>query len=173
MNLGVLTTLCAMPEQQGNGAAKKLFRNRWFIGAAAGIVGIAIGAGGAGEGTHTAVPQSATSVAPAPTVTATATATATATTTATATVMATETVTAEPQPAPTVTVTSVVTETAVNEPRGLVDSNAGKQENSRKGSSAYYKNCSEARAAGVTPLHRGDPGYSSKLDRDGDGVACE
>ena len=38
---------------------------------------------------------------------------------------------------------------------------------------AYYANCTEARAAGVTPLHRGDPGYASKLDRDGDGVACE
>ncbi|UXX97613.1 excalibur calcium-binding domain-containing protein [Streptomyces sp. AD2-2] len=23
------------------------------------------------------------------------------------------------------------------------------------------------------PLHRGDPGYDSHLDRDGDGVACE
>ncbi|WIX80548.1 excalibur calcium-binding domain-containing protein [Amycolatopsis carbonis] len=40
-------------------------------------------------------------------------------------------------------------------------------------SSAYYQNCTEARAAGVTPLHVGDPGYSRKLDRDGDGVACE
>lgn len=37
----------------------------------------------------------------------------------------------------------------------------------------YYDNCSEARAAGVTPLYRGDPGYGSHLDRDGDGVACE
>ena len=36
-----------------------------------------------------------------------------------------------------------------------------------------YRNCSEARAAGVTPLRRGQPGYSSKLDRDGDGTACE
>nr|WP_246326518.1 excalibur calcium-binding domain-containing protein [Actinomycetospora corticicola] len=36
-----------------------------------------------------------------------------------------------------------------------------------------YKNCSEARAAGVTPLHRGQAGYAPKLDRDGDGVACE
>ncbi|AXE39871.1 hypothetical protein JS278_02736 [Acidipropionibacterium virtanenii] len=41
------------------------------------------------------------------------------------------------------------------------------------GSDAYYQNCSAARAAGVAPLHRGDPGYSTKLDRDGDGVACE
>lgn len=37
----------------------------------------------------------------------------------------------------------------------------------------YYANCDEARAAGAAPLHRGDPGYSSKLDRDDDGVACE
>jgi hypothetical protein len=29
------------------------------------------------------------------------------------------------------------------------------------------------RAAGAAPLYRGQPGYSSKLDRDGDGVACE
>ncbi|MET8134676.1 excalibur calcium-binding domain-containing protein [Streptomyces sp. NPDC005251] len=38
---------------------------------------------------------------------------------------------------------------------------------------AYYENCDAARAAGAAPLHRGDPGYRSELDRDGDGVACE
>jgi len=37
----------------------------------------------------------------------------------------------------------------------------------------YYNNCTEAHEAGVTPLFEGDPGYSKKLDRDGDGVACE
>ncbi|WP_212824360.1 excalibur calcium-binding domain-containing protein [Polymorphospora rubra] len=36
-----------------------------------------------------------------------------------------------------------------------------------------YKNCTEVREAGKAPLREGDPGYSSKLDRDGDGVACE
>jgi DNA polymerase III subunit epsilon len=41
------------------------------------------------------------------------------------------------------------------------------------GGSAYYRNCAAARAAGVAPLHRGDPGYRSGLDRDGDGIACE
>lgn len=41
------------------------------------------------------------------------------------------------------------------------------------GADAYYPNCAAARAAGAAPLHRGDPGYSRKLDRDGDGVACE
>ena len=38
---------------------------------------------------------------------------------------------------------------------------------------ARYKNCEEAKEAGAAPLYRGDPGYSPKLDRDGDGVACE
>ena len=36
-----------------------------------------------------------------------------------------------------------------------------------------YRNCREARAAGAAPLYRGQPGYGSHLDRDGDGVACE
>ncbi|WP_391558258.1 thermonuclease family protein [Robertmurraya sp.] len=39
--------------------------------------------------------------------------------------------------------------------------------------SVYYKNCSEVRAAGAAPIYAGEPGYSRKLDRDGDGVACE
>jgi hypothetical protein len=37
----------------------------------------------------------------------------------------------------------------------------------------YYANCDAARAAGAAPLHAGDPGYRSGLDRDNDGVACE
>lgn len=37
----------------------------------------------------------------------------------------------------------------------------------------YYRNCSAVRAAGKAPLLRGQPGYRSALDRDGDGVACE
>ncbi|MCK6206364.1 excalibur calcium-binding domain-containing protein [Bacillus infantis] len=37
----------------------------------------------------------------------------------------------------------------------------------------FYKNCSAVKAAGADPIRTGDPGYSRKLDRDGDGVACE
>lgn len=37
----------------------------------------------------------------------------------------------------------------------------------------YYKNCDEVRRAGKAPLHRGDPGYAPRLDRDNDGIACE
>jgi hypothetical protein len=40
-------------------------------------------------------------------------------------------------------------------------------------SSTYYANCDAVRAAGAAPLRAGQPGYSRKLDRDGDGVACE
>lgn len=44
---------------------------------------------------------------------------------------------------------------------------------SGRSGTAYYRNCAAARAAGVAPLYRGDPGYRPALDRDGDGVACE
>lgn len=36
-----------------------------------------------------------------------------------------------------------------------------------------YANCTEARAAGAAPVHRGDPGYGPHLDRDNDGIGCE
>nr|WP_206024976.1 DUF1524 domain-containing protein [Rhodococcus sp. 14C212] len=38
---------------------------------------------------------------------------------------------------------------------------------------AVFRNCAEARAAGAAPLYAGQPGYSEKMDGDGDGVACE
>lgn len=39
--------------------------------------------------------------------------------------------------------------------------------------SVYYSNCSHVRAQGADPLYKGDEGYRTTLDRDGDGVACE
>ena len=36
-----------------------------------------------------------------------------------------------------------------------------------------FANCSQARAACATPVRRGDSGYGTHLDRDGDGVGCE
>lgn len=38
--------------------------------------------------------------------------------------------------------------------------------------STKYADCDAVRAAGKAPLHKGDPGYSKKLDGDGDGTAC-
>ncbi|ASK62291.1 hypothetical protein CFK37_09025 [Virgibacillus phasianinus] len=40
-------------------------------------------------------------------------------------------------------------------------------------SNVYYDNCTAAKEAGAAPVRRGDPGYASHLDRDGDGVGCE
>lgn len=37
----------------------------------------------------------------------------------------------------------------------------------------YYENCTAVENAGAAPIYSGDPGYSTDLDRDGDGVACE
>ncbi|MCU1516882.1 MAG: Excalibur domain protein [Pseudarthrobacter sp.] len=38
---------------------------------------------------------------------------------------------------------------------------------------ASYANCAAVKAAGAAPLFSGQPGYSTALDRDRDGVACE
>ena len=37
----------------------------------------------------------------------------------------------------------------------------------------YWRRCADARAAGVAPIYRGEPGYREGLDADADGVACE
>ena len=36
-----------------------------------------------------------------------------------------------------------------------------------------YANCDDVRANGADPIHRGDPGWQQKFDRDKDGVGCE
>lgn len=50
---------------------------------------------------------------------------------------------------------------------------AAGQAPAQEGTGVVYGSCAEARAAGAAPLRAGSPGYSRKLDRDGDGVACE
>lgn len=47
------------------------------------------------------------------------------------------------------------------------------QKEAEKAQNVYYANCTEARAAGAAPIYRGEPGYARKLDRDGDGIACD
>jgi endonuclease YncB( thermonuclease family) len=37
----------------------------------------------------------------------------------------------------------------------------------------YFRNCAAARAAGMAPLYRGQPGYRPEMDGDNDGIACE
>jgi hypothetical protein len=52
-------------------------------------------------------------------------------------------------------------------------SQAGSSEVAGAQSGVVYENCTAVRAAGADPIRVGDPGYSRRLDRDGDGVACE
>ncbi|MDO5061106.1 MAG: excalibur calcium-binding domain-containing protein, partial [Actinomycetaceae bacterium] len=47
------------------------------------------------------------------------------------------------------------------------------QQQQQAPATGYYANCAQAKAAGVAPLRRGQPGYRPALDRDGDGIACE
>lgn len=49
---------------------------------------------------------------------------------------------------------------------------APQTEPAESGGSVYYENCDAVRAAGAAPIRRGDPGYASHLDRDGDGEGC-
>lgn len=52
-------------------------------------------------------------------------------------------------------------------------SSGGSSSTGGGGGSVSYRNCTAVRQAGAAPIHRGEPGYGSHLDRDGDGVACE
>lgn len=50
-----------------------------------------------------------------------------------------------------------------------------KKSSSKKKSSGGkgFRNCTEAWEKGAAPVHRGEPGYAPKLDRNNDGVGCE
>ena len=62
---------------------------------------------------------------------------------------------------------------AKNEPVAPAHVDAPAAPPAAPGGETYFQNCAAARAAGAAPLHAGDPGYRSQLDRDKDGVACE
>ncbi|WP_314172839.1 excalibur calcium-binding domain-containing protein [Streptomyces winkii] len=95
----------------------------------------------------------------------------------TATATVTETAAPEAEPAPTVTETEKVkvrtTVTVTAKPHDNGTSGSGSGSGSGGSGSVHYGNCSEARAAGAAPVHRGEPGYGRHLDRDGDGVGCD
>ncbi|MEQ8146002.1 excalibur calcium-binding domain-containing protein [Streptomyces sp. OP7] len=141
--------------------APKWARKRYVLPALG--FAFALGAMGAGADDSSAADDAKPAVARAqPTATVTATVTAEPS--------------VDPEPAPTVTETVTesvkvkvkVTKTVTAEP--VEDDYSG---GGGGGGSAYYENCDAARAAGAAPVHRGDPGYGSHLDRDGDGVGCE
>ncbi|GAA2453145.1 excalibur calcium-binding domain-containing protein [Streptomyces lavendulocolor] len=138
-------------------AARPLYRMKrvWAGGLLLLMIGTGCGALGSED---TSKPTTKAAPAPAVTVTTTATATVTATPSA--------------APAPTVTATRTVTATATvtrQAPAAADDSSDAAADTG----SVYYANCAAARAAGAAPVHRGEPGYASHLDRDNDGVGCD
>ncbi|MFI9506813.1 excalibur calcium-binding domain-containing protein [Nocardia sp. NPDC052566] len=58
-------------------------------------------------------------------------------------------------------------------PRGNGDTYYPEDRPKKEGHTGFYNSCAEARADGKFRLHRGQPGYWSYLDSDGDGVACD
>ncbi|WP_338026339.1 excalibur calcium-binding domain-containing protein [Cohnella algarum] len=62
--------------------------------------------------------------------------------------------------------------TTTNQPETSTGNDPSEPTNQQSGT-VVYETCKAAREAGAAPLYVGDPGYSKKLDRDGDGVACE
>ena len=90
---------------------------------------------------------------------------------------ATPTPSPTPSPTPTPEVTTPepepTTEEPAEEPAPPAPAPAPAKAPAKAPAGPYYKNCKEAREAGVTPLYAGEPGYSPHLDRDKDGIACE
>jgi hypothetical protein len=63
--------------------------------------------------------------------------------------------------------------TTTSQRAGAAPKTTTKKTTEQKAAATSFGSCAQAKAAGVAPLHAGEPGYSRKLDRDGDGVACE
>gem|GEM_PF-855562 len=89
------------------------------------------------------------------------------TTTAPTTTTPTTTTTTTTAPTTTTTTTAPTTTTTTTAPTTTTTTTTPTSEY------AYYKDCEAVKKAGKAPLHRGDPGYRSRLDRDNDGIACE
>ena len=160
-------------------ARRRWSRKRLGILVGAGIVGIAVIASVNTSTTPAPVPTTGPALAVAVTTTTPATTEATSVTPATSTPPTTPSPTRAPSdtttiaappatlpPGPSTVEADVITsEPVAPQPLASTPKTAA--------ASTYYATCSAARAAGAAPLHQGEPGYSRRLDRDGDGIACE
>ncbi|MFG1820177.1 excalibur calcium-binding domain-containing protein [Kribbella sp. NPDC049174] len=128
---------------------------------------------GGDDSATTAAPTAAVETTPAPEGTPTGPETAAPTTSPTTAPTHVPTQT----PTPTQTPSGTPTERPTSPPSTTTSSTPTPTESTTAptGSSeaVVYQSCAEVRAAGKAPLHRGDPGYSEELDKNGDGTACE
>jgi len=77
--------------------------------------------------------------------------------------------TTKPSPTPTPT---AVTQASV-EPPAIKEEPSDPPPIVEENNDVYFKNCTDAKAAGAAPMHIGEPGYRVGLDRDRDGTACD
>lgn len=134
------------------------------LAAGAAVVGVLLagcnGTDDSGDNPPTSPPSTSPVITVVPTISVTPRPTTTSTPTRTPTATPTPTPTerrATAKPVPKKTTSAVVPPPAPEPPSADV----------------YYPNCAAARAAGVTPIMEGQPGYRSGLDRNHDGEACE
>lgn len=78
-----------------------------------------------------------------------------------------------PAPAPKATVAKTTAPAPAPSKAPATKAPSTKAPVAKEPAKSSYKNCSEVRAAGKAPIRRGQPGYGSHLDRDGDGIGCE
>lgn len=83
------------------------------------------------------------------------------------------TATPEPEPAAQEPEPEPEPEPAAEEPEPVAEEPAPPAPAPAPAPARPFTSCAQAREAGAAPLYRGDPGYSPRLDRDKDGVACE
>jgi hypothetical protein len=82
--------------------------------------------------------------------------------------------TAVARPRPTTTTTTATATRRVVADGGTTTSRTTTSKTTTsKAPGKSYRSCAEASAAGAAPLFAGQPGYSRKLDRDNDGIACD
>lgn len=84
-----------------------------------------------------------------------------------------EETTATPEPEPATQEPEPEPEPATQEPEPVAEEPAPPAPAPAPAPARPFTSCAQAREAGAAPLYRGDPGYSPRLDRDKDGVACE
>ncbi|PFR81963.1 hypothetical protein COK42_23865 [Bacillus cereus] len=58
-------------------------------------------------------------------------------------------------------------------PKTTPESKPEEQPKQPEKNNVVYENCTQVKKAGKAPIKQGEPGYSSKLDKDGDGIACD
>jgi outer membrane biosynthesis protein TonB len=90
--------------------------------------------------------------------------------------------TSQEQPESTPTPTAKATPRAATKPKATTEPKSSPKPTSKPKTTpkpkpepepVSYANCTEVREAGAAPIREGEPGYSTKLDRDRDGIACD